>query len=418
MSTFGLFGSFGIAGAMSASESSMETMGLLQSALEVAPTGELLAAEVATEVLAKTAARRDADCVDYTSQFKEYEDRGRFDATDIDGDRCSFYASAEGECGNYDDDDFVANEMCCSCGGGSTYTGARSLAVNEASVFLSEGSSCPNGFEPIATLSACRASLDLLGISGMDFNGVEDEADWPKGCYHCQNSGDCSNGVWFNSHETGAPVEGVRRVCHRNFNAEDVKVVFVGDSDIDYWDSSVGFHGSFNVGVGGYTTRDVRKEMGHLVAELAPKWVVLVCGENDITGDRRATSKALERFKKIVTKFIENGARVIYLGTKVEPDSKDIYPEYMHYDAQIREFAVETSKGKTEPPFVMIDVFRSFTKDFRNGSPKGSWTQLYNSDGLHMSQLGYKLWNAWVKVAMESPTPCIRWSSANCVEAA
>ena len=38
--------------------------------------------------------------------------------TDEDGDGCSYYDSSMGECGEYDDDDFKAKELCCSCGGG------------------------------------------------------------------------------------------------------------------------------------------------------------------------------------------------------------------------------------------------------------------------------------------------------------
>ena len=39
-------------------------------------------------------------------------------ADDKDGDSCSEYESSW--CGNYDDDDFNSNRMCCVCGGGST----------------------------------------------------------------------------------------------------------------------------------------------------------------------------------------------------------------------------------------------------------------------------------------------------------
>ena len=40
------------------------------------------------------------------------------DATDQDGDVCAVYSWPD--CGNYDDDDFQSNVMCCVCGGGST----------------------------------------------------------------------------------------------------------------------------------------------------------------------------------------------------------------------------------------------------------------------------------------------------------
>lgn len=38
--------------------------------------------------------------------------------TDSDGDRCDWYESMPFSCGNYDDDDFIASERCCICGGG------------------------------------------------------------------------------------------------------------------------------------------------------------------------------------------------------------------------------------------------------------------------------------------------------------
>ena len=216
----------------------------------------------------------------------------------------------------------------------------------------------------------------MVGFGGHDYEGAASEADWPKGCYYCKNTADCGDGVWFNSHGSGNTVAGTRRFCQKNYDPKAVEILFVGDSDIDYWDSAVGFPGSFNVGIGGYDTADVVKEVDQWVADLDPKWVVIVCGENDIGGKRTATSNALTRFKTIVGKFINDGARVIYLGTKPEPGSKNLYKEYEYYDEELRKFATEQAKGKDSPPsFQMIDVFKSFT----------SQKELYNSDNLHMS---------------------------------
>merc|ERR1712083_864029 len=42
-------------------------------------------------------------------------------ALDSYNDPCSGYTNTPSWCGtSYDDDDFVANTMCCACGGGST----------------------------------------------------------------------------------------------------------------------------------------------------------------------------------------------------------------------------------------------------------------------------------------------------------
>jgi hypothetical protein len=351
-------------------------------------------------------------CEDYTKQYDSYDNMALkngnpFGASDIDEDRCSFYGNEPHQCGKHDDGDFIANEMCCNCGGGSTYKGPRSIAVNHANVFISEGAECPNGFDPIDTLSACRAALDMVGMAGWEYNGADSEHNWPKGCYYCKNVKNCAGGVWFNSHDSGSTVEGTFRFCHKQYNPHQVEILFVGDSDIDYWESSTSFPGSMNVGIGGYTTSDVIKEVDQWVADLNPKWVVIVCGENDIDGKREETAAAFDRFKTIVNKFIADGARVIYLGTKPEPGSKNIYDEYKFYDEEIRKWARGLAVPHTGlPDFQMIDVFKSFT----------SATELYNSDELHMSRLGYKFWNGWVKIAMGSATPCIRWRDGVCVE--
>jgi len=359
-----------------------------------------------TEGRAKT--DKSVSCTDYTSQYDGYDNKNINGATDRDGDGCSFYADMVDECGKHDDEDFIAMEMCCNCGGGSTSAISRSIAVNKASVFISEGSDCPSGFDPITTLAACRAALDMVGFPGDMYEGAGSESDWPEGCYQCKNTPGCSDGVWFNSHSSGQTVTGTQRFCQKGYDPASVDVLFVGDSDIDYWDSSVAFPGSFNVGIGGYTTVDVINEVDQWVADLDPKWAVIVCGENDIGGNRTDTIAAFRRFESIVGKLIGDGARVIYLGTKPEPKSKDVYKEYNYYDAQIRKFASALAKDKAIPPFQMIDVFPSFTS---------KW-ELYNSDGLHMSRLGYAFWNGWVKLAMNSPDPCIRWRDGVCMETA
>jgi hypothetical protein len=364
---------------------------------------KVLAVGQASDTEASTKA---ASCTDYTAQYREYDDKKREDALDSEGDRCSSYKDYPEQCGSHDDEDFIANEMCCNCGGGSTSRAPRSLAVNKASVFLSTSPSCPNDSSPITTLAGCRAALDMVGLSGHDYyNGASSEENWPEGCYFCEKVKGCGDGVWFNSHAGGEAVAGTRRFCQSNYDAAAVDMLFVGDSDIDHWDSAVPFPGSFNVGIGGYQCRDVIKEVDQWVEDLDPKWVVLVCGENDINGERSETEGAYKKFKTIVQKFLDDGARVIYMGTKPEPDSKELAEEYKYYDAKVRKLATELSKGETSPPFQMIDVFPSFS----------SKPEIFNTDGLHMSRLGYTFWNGWVKLAM-SGSPCIRWMDGVCVE--
>ena len=76
---------------------------------------------------------------------------------------------------------------------------------------------------------------------------------WPRGCYVCDGAKDCTDGFWFNQHASGAAVQGAGAVC--STGVPQGRVVFMGDSDIDYWDTGAAFPGSLNVGVGGYTCR-------------------------------------------------------------------------------------------------------------------------------------------------------------------
>ena len=42
---------------------------------------------------------------------------------DSGGDKCEWYNSYPGSCGNFDTDEFVAEDMCCICGGGTSPSG-------------------------------------------------------------------------------------------------------------------------------------------------------------------------------------------------------------------------------------------------------------------------------------------------------
>ena len=52
----------------------------------------------------------------------ECTDTAPADATGTDGYVCSDYIGYESTCGDYDDADHIANNMCCVCGGGANST--------------------------------------------------------------------------------------------------------------------------------------------------------------------------------------------------------------------------------------------------------------------------------------------------------
>jgi len=190
-----------------------------------------------------------------------------------------------------------------------------------------------------------------------------------------------------------------------------IKTLFVGDSDIDYWQTDGEFPDSVNKGVGGSTCRGVSNRIDGQLVEYEPEWVVLVCGENDLWGG--SVTATFNNFVEVVDKIVATGARVVYMGTKPEPDTTFLHCKYRQYDAKIREKAIEmdASSASDEPsPLVMVDVYPVFDT-IENSSPG----VLYRSDDLHLSRAGYSYWNTWATTALaDSVGFCVRWKDDDC----
>lgn len=156
-------------------------------------------------------------------------------------------------------------------------------------VIYDAGNTCAGGgWSKITTLAACRSAIELLGYDGTKYRGDEDEASWPSGCYFCAGVPGCTNGFWFNEHASGSANGGAAPVCERGLTPLNgsTSVVFMGDSDVDYWpDTGGAVSPSHNVAVGGYTCQDVKREADEMLASFAGahfEWIVVVCGENDL----------------------------------------------------------------------------------------------------------------------------------------
>merc|ERR1711907_503774 len=102
-----------------------------------------------------------------------------------------------------------------------------------------------------------------------------------------------------------------------------------------------------------------------------------------------------------------SGSRVIYMGTKPEPDTKSIHNLYREYDELIRNYY-----NSDPSKFVMVDVYPSF-------ETLGNPNNLYANDQLHLSNKpdvgGYSYWNTWLQSALAS-TDCARWQDGSCAD--
>jgi len=185
--------------------------------------------------------------------------------------------------------------------------------------------------------------------------------------------------------------------------------LFVGDSDIEGWSTDSTFPNSANVGVGGYTCTNVYEKLSSYISKYpSTEWIVLVCGENDLW--YQSVDKTFSKFVAIVNEFISNGNRVLYVGTKPEPDTKSLHDEYRKYDEKIRNKAIELAVGSELPPLVMVDVYPIF--DVMEIEDPGA---LYQNDDLHLNEYGYSFWTKWTKTALSSEEEtCILWKDNEC----
>ncbi|MGK3738552.1 MAG: hypothetical protein ACI90V_005399, partial [Bacillariaceae sp.] len=157
-----------------------------------------------------------------------------------------------------------------------------------------------------------------------------------------------------------------------------------------------------NVGDGGTTCRQWVKRIGNNVDKHSPSTVVLVCGENDLFN--RYADEVFEDFRKVVDTIYAKGVeRVIYMGTKPEPDTKDLHIDYREYDEMIRNYYVD---DEPDGKFTMVDVYSSFVA---LGNPRS----LYANDNLHLSKEGYNFWNDWLQSAL-ADADCVRWQDGDC----
>jgi lysophospholipase L1-like esterase len=179
--------------------------------------------------------------------------------------------------------------------------------------------------------------------------------------------------------------------------------LFIGDSDIEGWDTSQ-FVSSTNIGDGGSLCSDALSSIDEVLEQYTPIHVVIVCGENDLSEDR-TVEETFEDFQAIIHKIIGSGASVTYMGTKPEPGTTELHDQYRDYDGRIQDFAVNLANN-SNAPLNVVDVYQGF-EDIGNPS------SLYQDDELHLSLEGYEYWDQWL-VQVSNDSGCIIWQSQEC----
>jgi lysophospholipase L1-like esterase len=157
-------------------------------------------------------------------------------------------------------------------------------------------------------------------------------------------------------------------------------IVFVGNSLTEAFPLSEAFSGRpvRNRGIGGNTTSRILIRIGS-IARSQPSKIFLECGLNDLRG-RVPIDTILVNFQRIVDTIRENCGASIYLNELLPVDSShaELMPAIQQLNDSLRAFSHRNR-------LVLLRLYAYFLRG-------GYLAHQYTTDGIHLSNAGYKVW--------------------------
>jgi len=172
-------------------------------------------------------------------------------------------------------------------------------------------------------------------------------------------------------------------------------VAFYGSSSIRRWTTLAEDFPELpivNLGFGGSTMQACAHFFDRLVAPIRPRSVVLYAGDNDI-GDGHSPEAVMLSFGSILAKMRRqlDGTRIVCLAIKPSPARSALGEKILAANRMIAE-ALAAHPGGT-----FVDIHQHMLE--LNGQPR---TSLFDEDGLHLSQDGYRLWASLLHAKLRS----------------
>lgn len=164
------------------------------------------------------------------------------------------------------------------------------------------------------------------------------------------------------------------------------KTIFYGSSTIRLWDSLTEDFKAFepvNLGFGGSTLAACVWFFDRILGPYTPQRIVFYAGDNDL-GDGRTPEEVFIFFLQLVEKVKERFGTIpcYFISLKPSPKRWDLNKAFEYANKLIAE---EISKKELNWKF--IDIFPQMIGT--DGMPIKKY---YDTDGLHLSVDGYKLW--------------------------
>lgn len=171
------------------------------------------------------------------------------------------------------------------------------------------------------------------------------------------------------------------------------QVLFLGSSSIRRWDTAAAFEGidSLNRGFGGSQISDVIFFFDRVVLPYAPSVIVLYAGDNDINAgkDVRQVFADFKTFAGLVRKKLK-GTKILYIPIKPSISREKLWSEMAVVNKRIQ--TLSEKQGNLYYADIAAPMLAT-------GMPPSS--NLFASDGLHLSDKGNAMWAEIVRPVLE-----------------
>jgi lysophospholipase L1-like esterase len=170
------------------------------------------------------------------------------------------------------------------------------------------------------------------------------------------------------------------------------RIVFLGNSITEggKWQDLTGDSTVINRGIGGDVTFGILNRLDDII-QLAPSKIFILIGINDIAKDF-PDAVIINNYRKIISQLQQRSPTSVIYFQSLFPVNPE-YPKFpQHYDKGAHVISVNKFLKKlcAEMNVVFVDLYPLLLKD-------GNLDPSYTYDGLHLNNLGYKKWVAYLK---------------------
>ena len=164
------------------------------------------------------------------------------------------------------------------------------------------------------------------------------------------------------------------------------KILFLGSSSIVRWNTGKLFpnHTTVNRGFGGSQISDSLEFADRILLPYQPKTIVFYAGDNDIAAGESA-QQVIDDYKALIAKVHAKLPKTKFIFVAIKPSTS----RWSLWGKMKRANDAIAALSKSDPRLEYLDIVTPMLG--ADGKPK---KELLASDGLHLSEAGYKLWTS------------------------